>query len=184
MAPYTNLRTGKHPELQVLGLHHAAYRCKDSEATRAFYEDFLGLPLVEALHLQETKTARPVDVLHTFFRMQDGSNLAFFEDPQTPFDFSSRRDFDLHIALETTQENLDRMLVKGKAVKGVEVRGKSNHGFIESIYFRDPNGYCVELTVQTQPWQDDSAVKARKTLSEWQSRKAARGKNTPPRPKL
>jgi len=29
-------------------LHHAAYRCRDSEETRRFYEDFLGLPLVNA----------------------------------------------------------------------------------------------------------------------------------------
>ena len=26
-------------------LHHNAYRCRDSEETRRFYEDFLGLPL-------------------------------------------------------------------------------------------------------------------------------------------
>ena len=26
-------------------LHHNAYRCRDSEETRHFYEDFLGLPL-------------------------------------------------------------------------------------------------------------------------------------------
>ena len=29
----------------IKGLHHNAYRCRDSEETRAFYEDFLGLPL-------------------------------------------------------------------------------------------------------------------------------------------
>jgi catechol-2,3-dioxygenase len=30
----------------IQGLHHTAYRCKDVEETRQFYEDFLGLPLV------------------------------------------------------------------------------------------------------------------------------------------
>ena len=30
----------------IKGLHHNAYRCRDSEETRRFYEDFLGLPLV------------------------------------------------------------------------------------------------------------------------------------------
>ena len=29
----------------VLGLHHFAYRCRDAEETRHFYEDILGLPL-------------------------------------------------------------------------------------------------------------------------------------------
>ena len=33
----------------IKGLHHNAWRCRDSEATRQFYEDFLGLPLASAL---------------------------------------------------------------------------------------------------------------------------------------
>ena len=28
---------------------------------------------------------------------------------------------------------------------GIETRGISDHGFIDSIYFRDPNGYVIEL---------------------------------------
>ena len=28
----------------IKGLHHNAYRCRDAEETRKFYEDFLGLP--------------------------------------------------------------------------------------------------------------------------------------------
>ena len=31
--------------IRLKKLHHNAYRCIDSEATRKFYEDFLGLPL-------------------------------------------------------------------------------------------------------------------------------------------
>ena len=33
----------------VLGLHHSAYRCRDAEETRHFYEDILGLPLVHVV---------------------------------------------------------------------------------------------------------------------------------------
>ena len=29
----------------IKGLHHSAYRCRDSGETCAFYEEFLGLPL-------------------------------------------------------------------------------------------------------------------------------------------
>ena len=39
-------------ETSIQGLHHAAYRCKNSNETRAFYEDFLELPLVSLLFLQ------------------------------------------------------------------------------------------------------------------------------------
>lgn len=35
----------------IKGLHHNAYRCPDSAQTRAFYEDFLGLPLVDAFEI-------------------------------------------------------------------------------------------------------------------------------------
>ena len=48
-------------------LHHNAYRCRDSEQTRAFYENFLGLPLVGSLEIRETKTGRATEVLHTFY---------------------------------------------------------------------------------------------------------------------
>ena len=43
----------------IKGLHHNAYRCRDSEETRKFYEDFLGLPLAGALPITETNTISP-----------------------------------------------------------------------------------------------------------------------------
>jgi catechol 2,3-dioxygenase-like lactoylglutathione lyase family enzyme len=75
------------------GLHHNAYRCRDSEETRTFYEDFLGLRLVSAFEINEGRA------LHTFFEMDDGSCLAFFEVPGTPFEFKRQDTLDLHIAL-------------------------------------------------------------------------------------
>ena len=44
--------------MNIRGLHHHAVRCRDSEETRKFYEDFLGLPLVGALEINETKSGR------------------------------------------------------------------------------------------------------------------------------
>ena len=81
-------------------LHHNAYRCRDSEETRVFYEDFLGLPLVETVEIGTTKTGRETQALHTFYRLDDGSHLAFFETKDMPFEFKKQHDFDLHIALE------------------------------------------------------------------------------------
>ena len=68
--------------------------------------------------------------------MLDGSFLAFFEDPGTPFDFKQQRDFKLHIVLEVEEEHLEKMNEMGKQSK-MECRGISDHGFIDSIYFRD-----------------------------------------------
>ena len=131
----------------IKGLHHNAYRCRDSEETRKFYEDFLGLELAGALEISSTTTGRPTKVLHTFYKMGDGSFLAFFDDPETPFEFKDQRDFDLHIALEVEQDHLKKMFEIGKNSE-MECRGISDHGFIDSIYFRDPNGYVIELTAK------------------------------------
>ena len=53
--------------INVKKLHHNAYRCNDSEKTRQFYEDFLGLPLVEAFEITSTMTGRKTKALHTFY---------------------------------------------------------------------------------------------------------------------
>lgn len=155
-------------------LHHNAYRCRDSEETRRFYEDFLGLRLAGSLEIGETKTGRQTSVLHTFYEMDDGSYLAFFEDPKTPFDFKPQRDFDLHIALEVDRSVLEPMLEKGRAA-GIETRGISDHEFIHSIYFRDPNGYVIELAARMPEHDramDPDTNQARAILDRWQASKA------------
>ena len=159
----------------IKGLHHNAYRCRDSEETRKFYEDFLGLPLVHTLKIEETKTGRATGtgVLHTFFQLDDGSCLAFFEAPDMPFEFKEQHDFDLHIALEVEPEVLDRMFAKGKA-ESREVRGVSDHKFIRSIYFRDPNGYVIELAAKVSGHEsamDPTKSHAREILDKWQAAK-------------
>lgn len=163
--------------MAIMGLHHNAYRCRDAEQTRAFYEDFLGLPLAGTLPITATKTGRQASVLHIFFELGDGSYLAFFEEPAEPFDFKEQRDFDLHIALEVSPETLAAMHAKGKAA-GREVRGPVDHHFIHSIYFRDPNGYVIELAAKIPVHDEamDPAVnRARALLDEWQTSKQSRG---------
>ena len=158
----------------IKGLHHSAYRCRSSEETRRFYEDFLGLPLSGTLRIRESKTGRHTDVLHTFYRLDDGSFIAFFEAPDQPFEFKSQHDFDLHIALEVSEPSLQAMFAKAKD-EGREIRGISDHGFIHSIYFRDPNGYVIELTAKTAGHDremDPARNKARAILDGWTAENA------------
>ena len=152
----------------IKGLHHNAYRCRDSEETRAFYEDFLGLKLVSAFKVADGQG------LHTFFAMDDGSCLAFFEVPSSPFDFKNQDALDLHIALGVENDTFESMLRKGKA-EGKEVRGPVDHGFVRSIYFRDPNGYIIELTASTgthAEMMDPSISKPHDALGRWQAAKS------------
>lgn len=162
------------PDTGIRGLHHNAYRCRDSEETRRFYEDFLGLPLATTLEIGVTKTGRSCLYLHTFYEMDDGSYLAFFEAPEMPYEFHDWHDFDLHIALEVSRDKMLAMLEKGRAL-GMEVRGVADHRFIESIYFRDPNGYVIELTAKTAVHDeatDNTRNGARAKLDAWQAAKA------------
>ncbi len=155
----------------IKGLHHNAYRCRDSEETRQFYEGFLGLPLASAFEIKQTKSGRDTSVLHSFYQMDDGSFLAFFEAPGQPFDFKEQHDFDLHIALEVDNDALHEMFAKGKEA-GIATRGIADHGFVQSIYFRDPNGYVIELAARTGKEEaDDREATARRALDEWQSSK-------------
>ena len=157
--------------ITIKGLHHNAYRCRDSEQTRQFYEEFLGLPLTHALRLEESKSGRKVHVLHTFYQMADGSFLAFFEAPDEPFEFKNQADYDLHIALEVERSDLEPLLQRGKAA-GVDTRGIADHTFIDSIYFRDPNGYVIELTAKRSNHDTTlNPTDARDMLDRWQAGK-------------
>jgi len=91
-----------------------------------------------------------------------------------PFDFKEQHDYDMHIALEVEPSVLESMLAKGKAA-GIETRGISDHDFIHSIYFRDPNGYVIELTAKqphharaTNPKENGARAK----LDQWQADRA------------
>lgn len=162
----------------IKGLHHNAYRCRDSEETRRFYEDFLGLPLVNAFEITETKSGRNTHVLHSFYRMDDGSCLAFFEVPDSPFEFKPQHDYDLHIALEVPYAALEPTMARARAA-GLEVRGIADHGMIDSIYLRDPNGYVIELTAKRPDHDarmDPAQNRARDHLAAWQRDKAGYAK--------
>jgi catechol 2,3-dioxygenase-like lactoylglutathione lyase family enzyme len=170
----------EHPQAGIKGLHHNAYRCRDSEETRQFYEDFLGLPLAATLEIGTTKTGRACQHLHTFYQLDDGSYLAFFDAPEMPFEFKEQHDFDLHIALEVTYDHMLAMKAKGEA-RGLDVRGVSDHHFIHSIYFRDPNGYVIELTARMPNHAEatnNTKNGARAKLDAWQLTKAQVVKNS------
>jgi catechol-2,3-dioxygenase len=124
--------------------------------------------------INESKTGRATQTLHTFYRLADGSHLAFFESRELPFEFKKQHDFDLHIALEVDAEDLQPMLAKGRELN-IEVRGPSDHGMIDSIYFRDPDGYVIELCAKRtdhDTLMDPARNGARDTLQRWTAAKS------------
>ena len=142
------------PFVAIHGLHHYAYRwvSKPNGGWRLFYEDILGLPLVHVIRSDVVpSTGEYCPYVHIFFRMADGSHLAFFDlgddavaepSPNTPSWVN-------HIALRV--DSLPALVVAKACLEaaGVEVLGITDHHIIESIYFFDPNGIRLELTVPT-----------------------------------
>ena len=96
--------------------------------------------------------------------------IAFFEEPETEFNFKKQRDFDLHIAFEVSESDLHKMYKKGNNSE-IETRGIIDHGFIKSIYFRDPNGYVIELTYPTEELNNNSYESNLNILKDWQDQK-------------
>ena len=157
-------------------LHHYAYRARDAEQTRHFYEDILGLPLyhiIQSDHVPSTGEYCPYT--HFFFRLQDGSFIAFFDlgddeaaqpSPNTPAWVN-------HISFRVDSQQALRDMKTRLEAHGVEVLGITDHHIFHSIYFFDPNGVRLELTAQLadefQMLQESKSAHAR--LAEWTARK-------------
>jgi glyoxylase I family protein len=157
-------------------LHHYAYRAKDAEETRHFYEDILGLPLYHIIQSDIVpSTGEYCPYTHFFFRLQDGSFIAFFDlgndeaalpSPNTPAWVN-------HISFRVDSQQALRDMKARLEAHGVDVLGITDHHIFHSIYFFDPNGVRLELTAQLadefQMLQESKTAHAR--LAEWTARK-------------
>jgi catechol 2,3-dioxygenase-like lactoylglutathione lyase family enzyme len=155
-------------------MHHIAYVVKDHEASRHFYEDILGIPLIAAWsEIQEYPNfpGRKIEFLHTFYGLDNGACIAFF----------GYRDEDVyealkpqlgvaHLAIYVSAE--DQLRIKAR----LEAAGHSpfmiDHGFCVSLYSKDPDGLTVEFASEpdnreeTAAWQAETA---HDTLARWVS---------------
>ncbi|VCU69109.1 fosfomycin resistance protein FosB [Pigmentiphaga humi] len=163
--------------IPVQGLHHYAYRCRDAEETRHFYEDLLGLPLVHVIRAERVpSTGEYCPYVHVFFEMRDGSYMAFFDlgDNQIAEPSANTPDWVNHIALQVESEA--ELLEARKRLEQADVKvvGVTDHGFVHSIYFFDPNGIRLELTTRTAPQATLDAYKAEAhaQLADWVRAKA------------
>ena len=137
----------------VKGLHHYAYKCKDPVATRSFWEDTLGMPLAHVIRATHVPTTGgdPVHYFHMFFRMTDGSYIAFFDlgDDEASIPSPNTGRWINHIALEVNDLSELHAIKRKLEGAGVESVGPLDHDFIQSIYLFDPNGIRLEFTART-----------------------------------
>jgi len=156
-------------------LHHTAFVTKDQEATRAFYEDILGFPLLATWAEADELFGAVRTYCHTFFGLADGSALAFFQfaDPadQALFDPALMPSPFRHIAMKVDadgQAELQRRL--DAAGWSPELTFVLEHGYCRSLYTTDPNGMVLEFTVDAEGADEisaDRAADAHETLRRW-----------------
>jgi catechol 2,3-dioxygenase-like lactoylglutathione lyase family enzyme len=156
-------------------LHHTAYVTRDQEATRKFYEELIGLPLVASWSESDELFGAMRTYCHTFFALGDGSALAFFQ-------FANKEDEKLfgpqmpkspfhHVALKADRETQDaiheRLVKAGYKEPDMYVL---EHGYCRSLYVEDPNGLLLEFTVDhpdVEKISGDRRKDAHSVLKRW-----------------
>lgn len=162
--------------MRLAGVDHTARPTWKLKETVEFYRDTLGLPLVHTISARGWGPATHPDFLHFFFDSGKGSTIAFFyylgsDAPGALKDRPRMRPapddhvFDAtHTAWLVDSPDELRAWKKRLEAKGVEVSVETTHEVIESIYFRDPNGYFIEITRKLRPLGQVDVVDAGLTL--------------------
>lgn len=167
------------PTVPIRSLHHFAYRCRDCEETRRFYEDLLGLPLVHVVNAEHVPSPGERSLcVQMFFAMGDGTCIAFFDlgDGHPAPTVTDRRRWSDHLALRVDSLDVLQAVKVRLRVAGVDVLGPIECRTLQSIYFFDPNGIRLELTtpMAADPEMDELAAQARHEVERWMARKRVR----------
>jgi glyoxylase I family protein len=147
-------------------IHHHAYACWDSEETRHFYEDILGMPLIATVVLEDPLRSDGSRYCHTFFETADGNTLAFFEHTSLfhPKRFTARCGSNHHFALEVEGDARVRQLKCKLDAAGV-ANVLMDHGVFLSLRFNDPNGLMLECMANVTPSSENERTSRRSAHS-------------------
>jgi len=151
--------------LTLGGVDHTARPTWKLKETVEFYRDVLGLSLIHTISARGWGPHTHPDFLHFFFDSGQGSTIAFFYylGTQAPENMAERaltkpwpEDFvtdATHTAWLVESEQQLQQWQQRLLDKGLDVSVRTRHEVIESIYFRDPNGYFLEITCKLRPLQ-------------------------------
>ena len=156
-------------ELRLDGVDHTARPTWKLRETVEFYRDILGLPLVHTISARGWGQVDHPDFLHFFFDAGKGALIAFFYyigtdrperyEPEDHWFYNSN-----HTAWSVnSREELDRWKATLEA-RGLHVSPYIRHEILESIYFTDPNGYPLEITLKLRDVEAVDAKDAQLTL--------------------
>lgn len=154
------------------GVDHTARPTWKLNETVRFYRDILGLPLVHAITAKGwgREKEQHADFIHFFFDSGHDSTIAFFYyiGTQQPPELVVPRGYMAmanHTAWRVKTEEELLSWQRRLEQHGVTVSQFVRHEIIESIYFRDPNFYPLEITRSLRDMEDLDAVDAEMTLA-------------------
>ena len=129
-------------KLQVQAVHHITLTGADRQTSIDFWEWLLGMPFV----FDQPNLDNPREG-HLYFDPGDGRLITVFTnedrkpDPaKTPNDPGAVH----HVAFSVSHATFTHAKERLEA-RGITVYGPKDRGFMDSIYFRDPLGFLIEL---------------------------------------
>ncbi len=154
------------------GVDHTARPTWKLRETVEFYRDILGLKLVHAITAKGwgREKEEHADFIHFFFDSGKESCIAFFYyiGTQQPPELVVPKGY-MAMANHTAWrvETEEELLIWQKRLeeKGVKVSQFVKHEILESIYFRDPNFYPLEITRSLRDMEALDAVDAEMTIT-------------------
>lgn len=129
-------------KIQTQGVHHITLVGSNREETIAFYQGVLGMPLI----FEQPNLDVPEEN-HLYFDCGDGRLLTFFVRPTRVNDPTPNPEGigNLHhLAFTVSRATYTQVQARLNEL-GIKNTGPIDRGFMDSIYFRDPNGQLLEL---------------------------------------
>jgi glyoxalase family protein len=129
-------------KIQVQGVHHITFVGSNRETTIDFYEGVLGMPLI----MDQPNLDVPGET-HLYFDAGDGRLITFFVRPGKVDDATPNPEGTgnlHHLALTVSRASYTQVAQRLNE-RGIWNTGNIDRGFMDSIYFRDPNGQLLEL---------------------------------------
>ena len=159
-------------QLTPLMVNHAAWVTHDVQATADFYTKIMGMELASTVMEESVKsTGDDIPFLHIFFRMQDGSTIAFFEAPGLPErPTPTHRAYEIfdHLAMQAVDRPEVDKWSEWLRSNGLAVIGPIDHdGLVYSIYFHDNNGLRLEITTPIDPKWNMHTERGQVDLAAW-----------------
>src|ERR1700738_4097520 len=129
-------------KIQAQGVHHITFVGSNRETTIDFYSNVLGMPLI----FEQPNLDVP-DETHLYFDPGDGRLITFFVRPTRIVDPTPNPEGigNLHHLAFTVSRATYTQIAQRLNERGIWNTGNIDRGFMDSIYFRDPNGQLLEM---------------------------------------